>query len=357
MNKKLIIIAAGASIVLPGIANAAQVAGDALEIYGKAHISLDSVSAKDSAGKDISNLSLSSNSSRLGFKGKAPVGTMTGFYKIEGSISFANSGGTIDHRAAYAGLSGDMGSILLGYRDTPFKDIRGKFDLFGDTVGDARNIIGSIGGNIFDKRAKNAIMYTTPKSAVQANIMYSTAWQGDTTAQAGQDNNNNSLISANVLYKADALSLAAGMEKQKHVDTTTGDTTHTGTATRLVGTYNMGDMRVGLIFENLDDDKSDSLKRSAYGANFAMKTSAAGKIKVQYIQAGDTKAISNSGATEIAVGYDYKLDKISSTYVAYSSVSNDTNSAYVMGNGHDQKYTTAMGKNVSALSAGYIIKF
>ena len=88
-----------------------------------------------------------------------------------------------------------------------------------------------------------------------------------------------------------------------------------------------------------------------------MKTGAAGKIKVQYIQAGDTKAVSNSGATEIAVGYDYKLDKVSSTYVAYSSVSNDTNAAYVMGNGHDQKYTTATGENVSALSAGYIIKF
>ena len=69
---------------------------------------------------------------------------MTGFYKIEGSISFADSGGEIDHRAAYAGLKGGWGGLLLGYRDTPFKDVRGKFDVFGDTVGDARNIIGSV---------------------------------------------------------------------------------------------------------------------------------------------------------------------------------------------------------------------
>ena len=149
MNKKLIILAMSAGIASPGIANAVQVAGDALEVYGKAHVSIDAVSAKDSANKDVNNLSLSSNSSRLGFKGEAPVGSMTGFYKIEGSISFANgdSGSAIAHRAAYIGIKGDMGSVLTGYRDTPFKDIRGKFDLFGDTVGDGRNIFGTLDGS------------------------------------------------------------------------------------------------------------------------------------------------------------------------------------------------------------------
>ena len=194
MKKNLVALAMSTGVMLPGLVNAAQVSGEALEIYGKAHISVESVSGKDSGtGEDSSNLSLSSNSSRLGFKGKAPVGSMTGFYKIEGSISFANSGGEIDHRAAYAGLKAGFGSVLLGYRDTPYKDIRGKFDVFGDTVGDARNIIGSVGGNLFDKRAKNALMYTTPNlSGFEANIMFSTAWEGDTTAQAGQDNNNDS---------------------------------------------------------------------------------------------------------------------------------------------------------------------
>ena len=106
--KKLLVLAVSTSVILPVLVNAAQVAGDALEIYGKAHISLDHVSAKDGTNS-VSNLSLSSNSSRLGFKGKTPVGSMTGFYKIEGSISFENSGGAIDHRAAYAGLKGGFG--------------------------------------------------------------------------------------------------------------------------------------------------------------------------------------------------------------------------------------------------------
>ena len=358
MKVKLVALAVSAGVALPGLVNAAQVAGDALDIYGKAHISLDSVSAKDAAGSSISNLSLSSNSSRLGFKGKAPIGSMTGFYKIEGSISFENSGGVIDHRAAYAGLEGGMGSVLLGYRDTPYKDVRGKFDVFGDTVGDARNIIGSINSsNLFDKRAKNAVMYSSPKAGgFEANVMYSTGWEGDTSQQQGQDNNNDSLTSVNLLYKANALTLAAGWEQQKHVDTTTGDTTNKGTGTRLVAAYDMGAMRIGLMYENLDDDTSTAKRRTAYGANFVFKAGE-GKIKLQYVKAGDTDASTASGANEIAVGYDYKLAKNSSTYVMYSKISNDANASYAIGNGHDQQYLTASGKDVSAISVGYIYSF
>jgi predicted porin len=362
MNKKLVTLAVSAAIALPGLVNAAQVAGDALEIYGKAHLSLDSVSAKDGSNNDVSNISMSSNSSRLGFKGELPVGEMKSFYKIESSISFDTDGKSeLAHRAAYAGLKDGFGSVLFGYRDTVFKDLRGKFDLFGDTVGDARDILGSVNSsNLFDKRADNAIMYTTPKAGgVEVNVMYSTAWSGDTSAQAGQDNNNGSLLGANVIYKADALMVTAGMVKQKYVDTTTGETTHTGTGTRLVGTYDMGDLRIGLVFENLDDDKdaNKNLRRSATGVNFAYKLSGEGKVKLQYIQAGDNDAVSDSGATQTVVGYDYKLDKNATTYVAYSAVSNDTNAAYLIGNGHDQKYSTATGEDVSAISAGYIISF
>jgi len=291
MNKKLIALAVSAGLALPGLVNAAEVAGKALEIYGKAHLSLDSVSAKDAGGASISNLDLSSNSSRLGFKGEGAVGSMTGFYKIEASVNMDREGGALDHRAAYAGLKGGMGSILAGYRDTPYKDVRGMFDVFGDTVGDARNIIGSIdASNLFDKRAKNAVMYSSPKSGgFQANVMYSTSWENNTTAQQGQDNNNASLTSINLKYKANALTLAAAWEQQNHVDTTTGDTNRKGTGTRLVAAYDMGAMRIGLIYENLDDDTTVANRRSAYGANFIFKAGE-GKVKLQYIKAGDTDA-------------------------------------------------------------------
>jgi predicted porin len=356
MNKKLIALAVSAGLALPGFANAVEVAGKALDIYGKAHISVDSVSAKDTTGGSVSNLSMSSNSSRLGFKGEGDIGSMTGFYKIEGDITFDNGDTSrLSHRAAYAGMKGTGGSLLLGYRDTPFKDVRGKFDLFGDTVGDARDIVGSYGGtNYTDQRAKNALMYTTPKmGGVQINAMYSTAWQSDTSAQQGQDNNNNSLTAVNLLYASNGLGIAAGVVEQNYVDGTTGDKTTKDTGTRLVVTYGMGSMRFGVMYDQV---KIDTNKRTAYGLNFKIKAGG-GDVKVQYVKAGDLDGTTATGANQVSIGYGAKLAKNSSYYVMYSKISNDDNVAYLMGNGHDQKYTTATGKDLSAFSVGYTYSF
>jgi len=76
------------------------------------------------------------------------------------------------------------------------------------------------------------------------------------------------------------------------------------------------------------------------------------------VKAGDNDAASNTGATSVAIGYDYKLAKNSSTYIMYSKVSNDTGATYGIGGGHDSdKYTTATGTDVSAISVGYKYSF
>jgi predicted porin len=354
MKKKVIAVVVGTAVALPGLVNAAQVAGEALEIYGKVHVSIDSVSAKDAGGADVNNISISGNSSRLGFKGKSAIGSMTGFYKYEASIKTDESGGNIDHRGAYVGLKGGMGSVLVGYRDTPFKDIRGKFDVFGDTVGDARNIMGSVDGtDTFNVRAKNVLMYTTPQSGgVEANIMYSTSYNGTDTQ--GQDNNDTSLTSLNVIYKADHLVLAAGYEEHKLTAPTNKEK-----GARIAGAYDMGSIRVGLMYEKLDNDNDATARHSSYGINAVFKTGDKGKVKLQYVKAGDNDVTSDTGANNIAVGYDYKLDKQSATYIMYSKVSNDANASYGIGGGHDSdKYTVgAPGQDVSAISIGYIYKF
>ncbi len=368
MKKKLIALAVSAGVALPGFANAVEVAGKALEIYGKAHISIDSVSAKEvGTGDSISNLSMSSNSSRLGFKGEGALGSMTGFYKIEAALTFDNGDGSHDfaHRAAYAGLKGSGGSLLVGYRDTPFKDVRGKFDLFGDTVGDARDIVGSVDDtNYTDQRSKNALMYSSPKmSGFQVNAMYSTAWQGDTSAQQGQDNNNNSLSAVNLLYSGGGLGIAAGLVQQNYVDTTAtnptfGDKIGKITGTRLVVTYGMGAMRFGLMYDKVkaEDNTGSSEDRTAYGANFKIKAGD-GDVKLQYVKADDVTGVDASGANQVSIGYGAKLAKNSTYYVMYSKLSNDTNASYLMGNGHDQKYTTDTGKDLSAFSVGFTYSF
>ncbi|MDY3198701.1 MAG: porin, partial [Pseudomonadaceae bacterium] len=59
MKKKLIAIAVGAAAVMPALALAD------VSIYGRAHVSVDFLDD----GADYSETNLSSNSSRIGFKG------------------------------------------------------------------------------------------------------------------------------------------------------------------------------------------------------------------------------------------------------------------------------------------------
>ena len=357
MNKKLIAVAVSAGLAMPCLASAVEVAGKALNIYGKAHISIDSVSAKDATGGSVSNMSISANSSRLGFKGEGAVGSMTGFYLIEANVKTDESGGNIDHRGAYVGLKGNGGSVLVGYKDTPYKGVRGKFDVFGDTVGDSRAIMGvtttSAGyTDSFNVRAKNVLQYSIPKNGgFSADVMYSTAYTG--TADQGQDNNDTSLISADVTYKGGPLVFAAAYENHK-LGTGNGN----AKGTRLAAAYDMGAAKIGLMYEKIDTDNNAAASRASYGVSAAIKAGA-GKVKLQYVKAGDNDASSNSGANEVAVGYAMKLDKNASTYIMYSKVSNDANAAYGINGGHDSdKYTVgAAGQDVSAISLGYIYKF
>lgn len=350
MKIKLVALAVGAGLVLPGYAGAVQVIGDTLEIYGKAHISVDSVDADNTGGQDASNISIASNSSRLGFKGKMPMGSLEGFYQIESKIVYDESGADFASRNTFLGLRGGMGSVLVGYRDTPFKDVRGKFDVFGDTVGDARNIMGSISGtDKFNVRARNALMWSSPSAGgFQANVMYSTA-EGS-TSELGQDDNDTDLTSINLMYKGKSLLLAAAWEDQSD-DNASG--------IRAVGAFDVGPVRVGLMFEDLDHDTAAASRRSAYGTNLTFKTGSNGKVKLQYVTADDNDATSDSGATNIAVGYDHKLDKNSTVYIMYSSVDNDTNASFDIAGGHDSdKYSGGTnGDDISAISLGYVYKF
>lgn len=360
MNKKVLALAVSASLAIPGLASAVEVSGKALEIYGQVHVSVDHVSGYEAANNKVSNLSVSSNSSRLGFKGEGDIGSMTGFYKIEGSISADHSGGVIDHRAAYVGLMGTGGSLTVGYLDTIYKSIFGKFDIMGNSIGDSRNILGttSSGSGHFDTRAKNSIIYSTPKvGGLQANFEYATAFQENTTGQAGQDNNNNDLTAVNVIYTADSLSLAAAWEQQKYPNAAGDAVDHKLTGTRLFGGYKMGDIDARLIYEQLDDSAASPgvNKRNAYGAAFVYNMGP-GAVKLQYMKAA-TSSAGNDGANQVTVGYAYKLAKNASAYIMYDKVNNDTNAQYFIGAGHDQHYTTVAGKDVSAISVGYVFKF
>lgn len=343
MSRKVLALAVAAALVAPVTAGAAEVLGKQLEIYGRAHVSLDFVD-----NDTESDMAIASNSSRLGFKGVTAINdNLDALYQIESKIIFDEGGDNkFAGRNTFVGLGGAFGKVLVGNQDTPLKGVRGAFDLFGDTVGDARNIM-----NQANFRAKNSIQYITPNlNGFSAKAMYATAYQ-DAEHPGGIENNDTSLYSVAIGYKVAGLTLAAGYESAEAL--TPADEVE---GIRVAANYWLGPVRVGATYEQIEIGSDD---RDAYGVNAAYKFGDA-TFKMQYVVADDVSGVADSGASQLTVGLDYKLAKHTTIYGAYNLLENDDNaSSYQIKGGHDTDVYSVVnpGDEISAFSIGLIHNF
>lgn len=140
MNKVLLPIAL--LLAVPTVAAAE------ISLYGRASVSLDFLDD----GANYSELNISSNSSRLGFRAQSEFDGMTGIMQIEQEIDYSNQGSNWASRDTFVGLRGGFGTLRVGKFDTPFKRARGPANLFGDQLGDMRNLTRA-GDGRFDERA------------------------------------------------------------------------------------------------------------------------------------------------------------------------------------------------------------
>ena len=142
-----------ALITLSAASNAA-----AVQVYGKANVSLNHTDASNS-----DTLKLNSNASRIGVKGSYEISEgLKAIYKFEYETFIDDgegSGKTFKQRNIYAGFQGGFGTIIAGKHDTPTKLAQGKIDLFNDLPNaDIKNVIQG------ENRVSNIVMYSTPKT-------------------------------------------------------------------------------------------------------------------------------------------------------------------------------------------------
>lgn len=290
-------------------ASIAMVAGAEAEtkLYGKFNVTVDYTTTEADAaagGTDDPVYSLSSHASRLGVKGKEDLGSAKAIYKMEYE-TFVDDGDkgstgtqTFTQRNIYVGLDyGDLGSVRMGNYDTPLKVSQGKFDLFNDVV-DIKNVLDG------ENRSPNQLNYTTGDlGGLKVSV---------STIMSEVDGVGNG-TSFSATYKAGGLyvSLAADDNipgKSKSVQ-------------RLTTTYQMGDIRLGLLAQNVDEDDTAGCEGGdvkdcetlGYAANVSFKMGK-NKLKAQY-EMGDQKAW---GATAMTVGVDHKLGKATTAYALYT---------------------------------------
>jgi len=360
MDRKSIIksLAVVSTFSLLGINSIAFADGEGPIFYGKFNLSLNSI---DDGNE--SNLTVGSNDSKAGFKGthKLPK-ELELIYQLEMEFDSTERNGFSGGRNSFVGVKGSYGKLILGQYDTPLKDIRENgAELFDDTIAGSRSIISAVSGMLgaeLDDRAKNAIMYTSPSvNNTEVAVLYSTDMDpGDETV----DNNDNDLVSANIVHVNGPLYVGVGYEKKSQTLLDPGLAASDDlVVTRLGFSYDLGQYKVGGIFESADAGDNSLLTRDAFEVNFVYKISEQTWAGIQIGQVDDYDGSTDTGATNISVGVEHTLDDNTSVYVVATSTDNDNNAQYglAQGGNQDRVVAAAPGDKVTGIATGVAFKF
>lgn len=346
MKKKLIAIAVGTAMAVPAVAMAD------VSFYGRAHISVDYLDD----GADYSETNLSSNSSRLGFKGDHQINpNLEAFFQIEQQISFTSGGNDGDStdfatRDTFVGLrSNDFGAVQIGRFDSPFKVARGPANLFGDQVGDMRNLT-RFGNGRFDERYDNTIQYTTPSmGGFNAKLAYS-MYEG----QWALEDEDSDALSMSLNYAGGPLEASLAYE-QVEEDASRGERD----GIRAAAAYKLTDaFKLVGFYQTVDHDSPVQADRDAWssdvyglGGEFAIAKNTA--LKAMWMTR-DSDA-DNADADMWVVGVEHKLDKAVRVYANYAVIDNDENSAQVpweQARSANERLVTAAGEEASGFTVG-----
>ncbi|MDZ7663622.1 porin [Thiohalophilus sp.] len=326
MKKKLIALAVTGALMTPMLAQAAPT------VYGKVHLSYGNVEDGTAGGND--NWQLRSHASRVGVKGDRDLGNgLSAIYKFEWQVDYEQgTDAGFDRRNMYAGLKGGWGEVRFGRHDTPLKMAQGKFDQFGDTDADLKNAGDEDGENRLD----NVLAYL----GKSGNIKYAIALipgEGDgTTAGDGPADS----ISASIAYESGPLYVALAQDSYDDTGAVAGSE---NSITRVVGTYKMGNMQLGLLYQTGVEGVSPSTDEEDWlGLSFSTKFGGKNKFKAQYITTEDNQA-SAVESTLMAIGVDHKFDKKTSGYLMYSNL--------------DEEQGGATITDDTFLGAGLVLKF
>ena len=311
MNRVLPLLLGAA--LLPA-ATQAQVTG--AQIYGQLHVSADYLDT-DSRG---SALNLSSNASRLGFRGKYEVQEqLTVVWQAETTLRVDSQGGDLIDRDTFLGLTGDWGLLRVGKFDTPMKVLRNRTDIFPNQIGDARNITrnrvaapaglgsGQIG---WDERFRNSIHYRTPTVAgLTANAQYSTSLDSASSNDADAGS-----WSASVEWRLATFWIAVAHENQTYTDDVLPE--YERHATRVAALYDIGDFRFSALYQKAEDPDD-----AAWGAGVRYRVTEKVALKTQYYHL-DADA-DDSDADLYALGADYQVAPNLTFYANYAVLDND----------------------------------
>lgn len=238
----------------------------------------------------------------------------------------------------------------MGRFDSPFKVARGPANLFGDQVGDMRNLT-RVGDARFDERYDNTLQYTTPDlNGFRIKLAYST-YEGQ---NAVEDKDSSDAGSVALSYVRGPFEGALAYEKVGK-DSSKGKRD----GLRLAAAYKLTDnFKMVGFYQNVDYKGGSNaalrkqLSSDTYGLGGEYKLSSNTALKAMWMtrDADD----SDYGADMWVVGVEHKLDKAVRVYANYAVT--DNNKAAKLTPWRQARSAkpgaTVAGKEASGLSVG-----
>lgn len=350
-HKSITFIALTAAVAV----TAAQ-ADENYTLYGKARMSVDSTDPDGGSSTTGRRTNVSSNASRLGFKGTEDLGNgLKALFQMETVVNMDDGAGSSSSlfgagRNTYVGLAGDFGTLVMGNTDNPYKMATSKLDNYGDTMGDFNTIIGSVSGSTgpktpFNEREPNSLNYWSPK---MNGLQLMAGYRFDEASDVSRDR-----YSVSATYENGPFYGTVAYEKHDNdnVDGAANDTDALTFGASYL--FNQDNTKLGLVYESMSEDNTASaFDRNAWYVALSHKM-ASNTFKVAYARAGDNDLASSTGANWYVLGLDHALSKRTTLYALYSTTDNDTGARYGLGTGAGGAVSTvAAGANPSSFSVG-----
>ena len=345
MKMKLLALAVAGAFVAP-VAMAEHEEGAAagsVIVYGQVSASYDNVKSGLTAG-DTTNNNVSSNATRIGFKGSEDLGGGTSaIWQIESLLDIDgnnsdNNGTTFSTRNTFVGLSGaSWGTVIMGRHDSPYKVATRGLDMFADTIADNRSIMGLAG--IHDTRLNNAAAYLSPSMSGFSLAIATVA--GAENAVNGD--NKGSAWSGYAMYNAGPINASLSYQTVTFGSTFSGSlgndnfgglpANDKSTAWKLAGGYTMDMFQVNAVYEKVGSSGTigDLLDRHSWYLAGKYNVTANDGVKLAYTSAGKLGSAVDTEANQWSVGVDHMMSKRTTVYALYTKLTNKANAAYAIG--------------------------
>ena len=305
MKRTLIVAAIGAFATLAtGIASAQS----SVTIYGRLNLSLE---RQDLNGRKLSKME--NNASRIGFKGTEDLGggLKAGFVLEHGfSPDTGTPAAQFWGRQSEVNLSGGFGTVRLGtFTSEAYYATADYISMHNHDTGSSSDALYAYVG-----RNTNKIAYRAPEF-IKGLSLEGAVSAGEGVRDAGVLRTRSYDFAAN--YQLGALHLGLGYEKNA-----------TAKQVAVSGLYEIGAFTFGGMVQRDTDGFGVNLGNRTSFRLSAMYALGASEFHVNAGKAGDYSRLTNSGARQYTLGYNYNLSKRTKLYGYYTKIDAERSTPY-----------------------------